>query len=164
MTLRKSLVLGDDGLPQQLQPGDTISAPTNTPSIRAVANADTAQMVFGMAVYASGADAAKRAQANAKATAGVIALVYDATIAAGATGQIADNGVMVGTTAQWDAVVAGQSGGLTFNSLYFLDIANPGKLTTAPPTTAGSGQCNALVGRAMSTTELALNIRDPILL
>ena len=77
---------------------------------------------------------------------------------------MADNGVLVGTTAQWDAVVTGQTGGLTFNSLYFLDPTSPGKLTTTPPTTAGSGQCNVLVGRAMSTTELALNIRDPILL
>ncbi len=164
MTIRKPVVLGDDGEFQQLQPGDAISSPTNTPSIRPVANGGTAALPFGAPVYASAADTVKPAQANAKATAAVIGLVYDATIAAGANGNIAETGTMVGTAAQWDAVVTGQAGALTFNSLYFLDTANPGKLTTTVPSGAGSGVCNALVGRALSSTELVLIMRDPILL
>lgn len=162
MTTRIVLVLGDDGLPQRLQPADTISVATTLMLVRAVTNADTASLPFGTPVYASAADAVKRGQANAKATSGLAGLVYDSTIAASAIGNIGTAGVMVGTTAQWDAVVTGQTGGLTFNSLYFLDPTNVGKLTTTPPTTAG--QVNVFVGRAISTTELEVAIAQPILL
>ncbi len=164
MTLRVVLVLGSDGLPQQLQSGDTISAPTSLPSVRAVTNADSVSLPFGTPVYASAADAVKRGQANAKATAKLVGLVFDATIAAAAVGNIGTSGVMVGTPAQWDAVVTGETGGLTFNASYFLDPANVGKLTTTAPTTAGSGQCNTFVGTALSTTEIEVAIAQPILL
>lgn len=162
MALRQPLVLGADGLPQQLQSGDTIAAPTSTPSLRSVTNAETsASIVFGMAVYASGADAVKRGQANAKSTAKIAGLVYDGSIAAGATGTIAQSGIMVGTTAQWDAV-AGTTGGLAFGAYYFLDPATAGKITATPPTT--TGQVNVLIGIALSATELELDICPPILL
>ena len=162
MTVRSPLVLGPDGLAQQLQSGDSISSPTNTPSIRSVSNGDSVALVFGAPVYASAADTVKRAQANAKSTSKVTGLVYDPTVAASANGNIAQSGVMVGTTAQWDAVVTGENGGLSFNGTYFLDPANVGKLTTAPPTTAG--QCNVVIGTAISPTELELQIAQPILL
>ena len=163
MTIRQPLVLGADGLPQQLQPNDSLSAPVDTPSIRSVANGEaSASIVFGMPVYSSAADTVKRAQANAKATSKVTGLVYDPTIASGANGNIAQSGILIGTAAQWDAVVTGQTGGLTFNSTYFLDPATPGKLTTTPPTTAG--QCNVVIGTAISPTELELQIAQPILL
>ena len=163
MTIRLPLVLGADGLPQQLQSGDAISAPMDTPSIRSVANGESsAAITFGMPVYSSAADTVKRAQANAKATSKVTGLVYDATIASSANGNIAQSGILIGTAAQWDAVVTGQTGGLTFNSTYFLDPANVGKLTTTPPGTAG--QCNVVIGTAISPTELELQIAQPILL
>lgn len=162
MVLRKPLVLGDDGLPQALQSGDTISAPTNAPSLRTTTNGEaTAAMPFGTPVYASAGNAVKRGQANAKATAKIIGLVYDATIAAGASGSINQNGIMTGTTAQWDAV-AGTSGGLAVGAYYFLDATNPGKLTAAPPTTAG--QVNVCIGSALSSTELEVDVELPILL
>jgi hypothetical protein len=161
MATRLPLVIGTDGLPQQLQSGDTLSAPINTPMVRSVTNADSVSLPFGTPVYISAADSVKRAQANAKNTSGVGGLVFDSTIAAAAAGQIANAGILVGTTAQWDAVT-GQTGGLTFNSLYFLDPANNGKITTSVPTTVG--QCVALVGRALSATEMELMIDKPILL
>lgn len=162
MATRLPLVLGADGLPQQLQSGDSISAPMNTPSLRAVSNAESATTItFGMPVYASGADAVKRAQANAKSTAKVAGLVYDNSIAAGASGNIAQSGVMVGTTTQWDAV-AGTTGGLAFGTYYFLDPSTAGKITATPPTT--TGQVNVLIGIALSTTELELELAPPILL
>ena len=165
MTIRSPLVLGNDGLPQQLQSGDSIAAPINTPSIRAVANGEaSASLAFGMPVYASAADTVKRAQANAKSTGTVIGLVFDSSIASAANGNIAESGVLIGTVAQWDAAVTGETGGLTFNALYFLDSANVGKLTTTVPSGAGTGVVNTKVGRAISTTELELDIRDPILL
>jgi hypothetical protein len=117
-----------------------------------------------MPVYNSAADTVKRAQANAKSTGAVVGLVYDASIASAANGNIAQSGVLVGTTAQWDAVVTGETGGLIFNAIYFLDSANVGKITTTVPTGAGTGVVNTKVGRAISTTELELDIRDPLLL
>lgn len=103
----------------------------------------------------------KRARANAKATAKVVGLVYDATIAAGASGSIAQGGILVGTTAQWDAV-AGTTGGLAVGAYYFLDPATDGKITATPPTTAG--QVNVCIGSALSSTELEVDVELPILL
>lgn len=162
MALRKPLVLADDGLVTQLQPGDTISAPTNAPSLRTVTNGETTAAVpFGTPVYASSGTAVKRGQANAKATSKLTGLVYDASIAAGAVGSVAQGGILTGTTAQWDAV-AGTTGGLAVGAYYFLDATNPGKLTPTPPATAG--QVNVCVGSGLSSTEMEVDIELPILL
>jgi hypothetical protein len=162
MVLRKPLVVGDDGLPQQLQSGDTISVPTSAPSLRAAANGENATALpFGTPVYASSGTAVKRGQANAKATSKLVGLVYDPSIAAGANGSVAQGGILTGTASQWDAV-AGTTGGLAFGVYYFLDAANPGKLTATPPATAG--QVNVCIGSALSATELEVDIELPILL
>ena len=162
MTIRLPLVLGADGLPQQLQSGDSISSPTNAPSIRSVTNGKSSTTItIGMAVYASAADTVKRGQANAKSTSGIVGLVYDTSIAAAAAGNVAESGVLIATTTQWDAV-AGTTGGLVFNNLYFLDPATAGKITATVPATVG--QSLTLIGRALSTTELLILIGQPILL
>lgn len=162
MAQKLPLVVGSDGLPQQLQTGDTLNVPTTTTQLRSLTNGESATaIVIGAPVYASAADTVKRGQANAKSTSGIIGLGYDTSIAAAATGSIIVDGVLVATTTQWDAV-AGTTGGLTFNTLYFLDPANPGKITSTVPTTVG--QTVTVVGRAISTTELELLLRDPILL
>lgn len=162
MAIRLPVVIGADGLQQQLQSGDTISAANNTPSVRSVTNGESsAAITIGMPVYASAADTVKRAQANAKSTSKLAGVVYDVSIAAAGVGNIAQSGIIVATTAQWDAV-AGTTGGLLFNTLYFLDPVTPGKMTATPPTTVG--QCNAIVGMAISSTELELQISQPILL
>jgi len=162
MVQRKPLVIGDDGLPQQLQSGDSISAPTNAPSLRSAQNGETATALpFGTPVYSSSGTAVKRGQANAKATSKLIGLVYDASVAAGANGSVAQGGILTGTTAQWDAV-AGTTGGLAFGTYYFLDPTNPGKLTATAPATVG--QVNVCVGSALSATEMEVDIELPILL
>lgn len=162
MTTRSPLVVGSDGLPQQLQSGDNLNVPVTTTQIRSITNGEgAAAIVIGAPVYASAADTGKRAQANAKSTAQLAGLGYDTTIAAAGVGNIIQSGVLVATTAQWDAV-AGTTGGLAFGTKYFLDPSNPGKITSSVPTTVG--QCVALVGVALSTTELELLLRDPILL
>jgi hypothetical protein len=162
MATRLPLVLGSDGLPQQLQSGDQISAPTTAPSLRSVTNGEgAAAIVIGAPVYAFAADQVKRGQANAKTTSKIVGVGYDASIAAAAVGTIATAGVVVATTTQWDAV-AGTTGGLAFGTLYFLDPANPGKITSTVPTTVG--QCVELIGIALSTTELDLQIAQPVLL
>lgn len=162
MALRSPLVLGTDGLIQQLQAGDSLNAAVTTSQARTITNGEaSAAIVIGAPVYMSAADTAKRGQANAKSTSKVIGLGLDATIAAAATGNIQVGGVMVATTAQWDAV-ASTSGGLTFNSDYFLDPTTAGKITATAPSTVG--QCNTRIGTALSATELKLALAEPILL
>ncbi|WP_242095412.1 hypothetical protein [Sphingomonas sp. CROZ-RG-20F-R02-07] len=162
MGLKTPLVMGADGLPQQLQAGDTITAAASTYTSRVVTNGEgSAAVVIGAPVYASAADTVKRAQANAKATCRVAGLGLDPSIAASAAGNMITGGVLVATTAQWDAV-AGTTGGLTFGTYYFVDPANPGKLTATPPTTVG--QVVTMIGLAISATELELDIQPPILL
>lgn len=57
------------------------------------------------------------------------------------------------TTAQWDALVTGQSGGLT-RGPYYLSAAAAGKLVVAQP--AGGGDVVVLVGYAISPTQMVL--------
>ena len=162
MTTRVPLVMGSDGLPQQLQSGDNISVAASTYTSRSLTNAESsAAIVIGAPVYASAADAMKRAQANAKSTCKVAGLGLDASTAAAGVGNIITGGILVATTTQWDAV-AGTTGGLTFGTYYFVDPTTAGKITSTVPTTVG--QCVTLVGLAISTTELELDIQPPVLL
>jgi len=143
--------------------GGGTSPLTNTPTIRRVTNGEAfAELIFGTPVYASAADTVMRAQADSFTTARLCGLCWDAAIAAGAEGNIATSGVLVGIAAQWDAVVTGASGGLAFGAMYCLDPANPGMLTSTPPT--ADGQVIAWVGTALSPTELELSISLPIAL
>jgi hypothetical protein len=161
MATRKPLVLGDDGLIQQLQAGDDIGVVVpDDLSVRTQINGESsASLVICTPVYNNAAGSVKKAKADAKATAAVVGLVYATSIAAAASGHIITSGVLGATTAQWDAVTGG-SGGLVFNTLYFLDATTAGMLTSTVP---ASG-CNVLVGRALSATELELNIQQPVLL
>jgi hypothetical protein len=162
MAVKTPLVIGSDGLLQQLQAADSISVAASQYSSRSVTNGEgAAAIVIGAPVYASAADTVKKAKADAKATSKLVGLGLDASIAAGGTGNIITGGIMVATTTQWDAV-AGTTGGLAFNTDYFLDPATAGKITSTPPTTVG--QCLVRVGTAISTTELELKLEQPILL
>ena len=162
MALKSPLVIGSDGLPQQLQAGDSLSTAATTYTSRAVTNGEaSAALVIGAPVYASAADTVKRAQSNAKATTKLVGLGLDATVAAAGVGNIVTSGILVATTAQWDAVT-GQTGGLTFGSYYFVDPATAGKLTLTVPSAVG--QCIAIVGIALSTTALELELSTPTLL
>jgi hypothetical protein len=161
MANRIPLVLVN-GQVQQLQSGDAISVPSATYDGRTATNAESsAALTAGMPVYISGNSAVKRAQANAAGTAGVAGIWLDPSTAAAASGNYAAGGVAVCTTAQWDAVT-GATGGLTAGSLYFLDAATAGKLTTTAPSTAA--QLVTLVGRALSTTDMEMLLELPILL
>lgn len=157
MATKKPLVMGSDGRPQQLQSGDTIANAADTGQVNQTA---AAALVAGNAVYTSGADAVNKAQANASGTKDVLGLAT-AAISSSASGTIQTNGIVALTTTQWDAV-AGTTGGLAPNAIYFLDPATAGKITATPPTTAGQYVCE--VGRALSTTEFLIDIRSPILL
>lgn len=147
------------GVVQQLQSGDTLD-------IRAEAfnltNGEATPVVIGAPVYMFGAASFKKAQANAAGTAKVVGLVAASpSIANGVSGSVVLDGTVSLTTAQWDAITGG-SGGLVFDTKYYLDPATAGKLTSTAPTTVG--QLVVEVGIAMSTVDLKLNIQSGILL
>ena len=142
---------------QQLQSGDSIA----NVEIPQFTNANAVAIVIGTPVYSSANDNVDKAQANALATTDVIGLVADTSIAAGATGGIQLEGILTATTGQWDAV-AGTTGGLTKNTIYYLSASTAGQLTATSPSTAG--QYSASVGIAVSTTEMKIDVRPRILL
>jgi hypothetical protein len=147
---------------QQLQSGDSITTASAQYSSDTLTNGETsAALVIGTPVYMSAANTAKKAEANAAATAGVIGLWLDPSTAASDPGQCVLSGRIVATTTQWDAV-AGTTGGLLADTVYYLDPATPGNLTATAPTTVG--QLVVKIGRAVSTTDLEVDIEMPILL
>jgi hypothetical protein len=161
MPLRKPLVV-NAGKIQQLQPGDTLDAPQSGGDDTVLTNANAAAVVVCAPVYVSANDSFDKAQANAPATTDVFGLVSQSpSVAAGATGPVRSGGVLAATTAQWDAV-AGTTGGMARGTYYYLDPATAGKLTATAPSTAG--QFVVEVGLALSTTELLIRPRPPILL
>lgn len=127
-----------------------------------VQNETGGALVIGTPVYATGvANEVAKAQANALATAKVLGLVADVSIADSAAGNVLTDGRLSATTGQWDAVT-GQVGGLTPGARYYLGAAAPGMLTTTPPAT--DGQVVAPVGTAKSTTELEVSVGTRIVL
>jgi len=161
MAVKKPLVLGANGKPQQIQSGDTINVPSAQTNVVQAQNAEAGAIVIGAPVYMFAAGQVKKGQANAAGTANLLGLVYDVSISNGATGGIATDGVLTATTTQWDAV-AGTTGGLTFGTTYFLDPTTSGKITSTPPTTVG--QLVVAIGVALSTTDLLIDIETEILL
>lgn len=156
MAVKKPLVVGSDGRPQQLQSGDSIGS-IETGQITLTADA---ALIAGAAVYASAADHVNKARANASGTSRCLGLAA-AAISNGATGTIQVNGIVTLSTAEWDAL-AGTTGGLTYDSTYYLSPSTAGLLTATCPTTVG--QLVVIVGVALSTTELNVKISEPILL
>lgn len=156
MAVKKPLVMGSDGRPQQLQSGDSITA-IETGQLSLVADS---ALVPGNAIYSSAAGHVDLAKADATGTSKVRGLSLE-TISSTASGQIQTNGVVTLTTGEWDTV-AGTTGGLTYNTTYFLSPGTAGLLTATCPTTVG--QLVIIVGVALSTTELDLKPTEPILL
>lgn len=161
MALRKPLVIVA-GQIQQLQAGDTLNASVTESEVISVTNGSggALALVIGTPVYISGDDTVKKANAAALATANVIGLVADVSIADGDGGTVIVEGVLTATTAQWDAVTGG-TGGLVAGTLYYLD-ATAGLLTATPLTTVG--QYIAPIGVALSTVALKLDVEPTILL
>lgn len=157
MTVQLPVII-EDGLLQRLPSGDTI---TGGVELASVTNGNASSIVIGTPVYVSAADTVDKAQADSTSTSDVLGLVYDTSITASATGNVLCDGILEATTGQWDAVTGG-AGGLTAGSKYYLDPSTAGMLTTTAPTTAG--QVVAVVGVAISTTQLKINIEKTVLL
>lgn len=156
MAVKKPLVLGADGRPQQLQSGDTISG-TDTSVITATFSTTA---IIGAPQYVSGAGAVTNAQANGSPQTFMVGLAVAATSSA-TPGDVQFSGKMTLTTGQWDAV-AGTTGGLTAGTTYYLSPTTAGRLTATCPTTVG--QYVVIVGKAISATELQIKVSEPVLL
>ena len=130
-------------------------------NMQVLTNVNVGAIVIGAPVYSPSAGNFDKARANAISTSDTVGLVADTSVGASAAGNVQVNGIVTATTTQWDAVTGG-SGGLTAGSVYYLDPATAGKLTTTAPTTVG--QTVVRIGVALSTTQLELGIEQPILL
>lgn len=148
MAIRKALVLVSGEI-QQLQSGDTLGGPVAEVGLVSLTNSDAASTAIGEAMYIFGADAVKKAKADAAGTAQV-ACFATAVITSTGTGNFQFDGVLAGLT------------GLTAGSVYYLSAATAGAITTTAPST--TGQYVTRVGTALSTTELDINIQRFILL
>lgn len=139
-----------NGLKQQLPSGYTLDATITGGEGAILTNDEAGSIVIGTPVYMDAASGVKKAKANALATSKVVGLVKDTTIATTAQGVIHTDGIMSATTGQWDAV-CGTTGGLTFGTLYFLDPATAGLMTTTAPSTVGQYVRPVMIG--ISATE-----------
>lgn len=156
MAVKKPLVI-TAGQVQQLQAGDTLEHP----GLYNRTNNNASPITICQAVYVDGAGTVDLAQADALSTSEVLGLVYDASIAAAASGGILTDGKLTATTGQWDAVT-GDVGGLTAGDRYYLDETTAGNITSTAPT--ADGDVVAPIGTALSTTEMEINIEHTILL
>lgn len=153
MAQRKPLVL-NSGEIQQLQAGDSIQQEED---LNLTADA---VLIAGNVVYASAADHVTLAKADAAGTSKVLGMT-NAAIASGAVGPVQTGGVITLTTTQWDAAF-GTTGGLTFNTKYYLSDATAGLGTVTAPSTVGHYVVE--LGVAISTTEFQLAPKMRILL
>jgi hypothetical protein len=131
-------------------------------SPNAYTNTDSIPLLVGTPVYASGSSNIARAQANAIGTAIVIGLVaISPSIGVGLAGPLQGSGVFTMPTAAWDAI-CGTSGGLTYNTVYYLSPTTAGFFTSTAPTTVGQFVVPVLVG--LSPTQAQITLIPPIAL
>jgi hypothetical protein len=128
-------------------------------SVIAQTNDNASPIVIGQPVYTDVNDHVDLAKADNQATVQILGLVADVSIASGVPGNIQTDGILVATTAQWDAVT-GDTGGLDWTQVYYLDPTTPGRLTQTPPSVAG--KFVVPVGKAISATELNIKTGVPI--
>lgn len=137
----------------------TTNSPASSSSLPSVSliNSSGGTVLVGAAVYSSAAGSFNSGSAGSFAAASIIGLIMQTTLV-GVSGLIQTNSVYTTDTASWDAI-AGTAGGLAFGQYYWLSTT-PGHITSSPPT--GSGQFVALIGFALSATQMRLMIQPPI--
>ncbi len=77
-----------------------------------------------------------------------------------AQGVVQTDGILTASVSEWDAIIEGGSPtGLTPGAIYYLSKTDAGKIVSVAPTSPG---VVGRVGRALSTTDLDINIDYPI--
>ena len=127
-----------------------------------VTNNTGGALVIGTPVYKTAiADEVAKADADGLATANVLGLVADVSIADAASGVVQTDGRLSATTTQWDAVT-GETGGLTPGARYYLSAGTAGMLTQTAPSV--DGNVIAPLIRAKSTSEAEISIQRIVVL
>ena len=156
MSVKKPLVISN-GRIEQLQAGDRIDM-GNTVSKNSI-NAGT--VVVGQPMYVVGADA-NVAHGGAITKIKVAGLVME-DAAPQTQVSIMAVGIMTATAAQWEAVTGNPAGLVTGKSYYLVaDAPFPGKLQEMAP--SEDGQFVVHVGIALSSTQMKIQIEQPVLL
>lgn len=123
-------------------------------------NENEGSLVKGNLVYSSSLNNVDKAQANSINTSKVLGMITNNTVASSATAIIQNTSVFTfDNTTQVDAI-SNTTGGFTFDTYYYLDPNNAGKLTSVIPTDYPN--CLVRIGLALSTTSIKLDIQDPI--
>lgn len=156
MAARKPLVLSGSGDIQEIQSGDVLDAPVLEVDVYPATNNNVGTISKGQPVYVDGSGSVDLARANALSTSRVVGLVRDASIASAASGDIQTDGIL--EVADWTTVTG--SAALTPGSVYYLDQAAEGQLTTSAPT--GNPNTVTRVGIAVTTTGLEITIMRAI--
>jgi hypothetical protein len=131
-------------------------------SPNAYTNISSAAALVGQPVYAAGVSSFSLAQANALGTSIVIGLVaMSPSLAVGQAGPLQGDDVITLTTAQWDAI-AGTTGGLAYDAVYYLSATTAGAYTATAPTTIGQFVCPLLIG--LSPTQARITLIPPVAL
>jgi hypothetical protein len=133
------------------------AADTSAAAISTTLTAGEALSKFN-AVYVYSAGTVKKSQANAAGTFRAIGFT-SAAIGNGSTGSVIYDGILTGTTGEWDAVT-GQTGGLTTGAVYYVSNSVAGQITATIPTSGWVVR----MGTALSTTTLLLTQGEPIAL
>lgn len=131
-----------------------VTGGTSTPdklNVSSFQNGEASSIAICRLVYSSGDGIVKLANGNSETTCDAVGFVAQTSIAASASGNIANSGFMEATTNQWDTVT-GQSGGLTPGARYYMSVSNAGSITSTVPASGFVKQ----VGIAMSATTLSI--------
>jgi hypothetical protein len=122
-------------------------------------NFSSSDYFLGQPVYAVASNGVALSVATDSAKVNPVGLVSSDIIeSGGGSGNIQTQGILTGTFSQWQ-YATGMSGGLLPGSTYYLSNTL-GKLTPYAPLEDGS--YIVAVGKALSTTELSINIGNPI--
>lgn len=157
MAVRKPLVLGDTKQIEQLQPGDTIAGAGGN----VVQSMDAAQALTKlMAVQIFGPDEVDRVRADTDPPIPCVGLIL-ADVLVNDPVDVQFAGIVTGTAAEWEAV-GGGVGGLTAGTFYYLSDTNDGGITPVAPSTAG--HFVQVIGFALNSTDMMLQIGEPVLL
>ncbi len=156
MSFKRPLALYG-GKTKELMPGDQIQYEVDSYSL----TNKEASTIPKLALVKPGTGNLECLLANADSSANGYAIGFATeAIAADAQGVIQTDGILTATVSEWDAMVEGGSPtGLTPGAIYYLSKAEAGKIASVPPTAPG---VVARVGRALSTTDLDINLDYPI--
>mgnify|MGYP006283583929 CR=1 FL=1 len=152
MATKKPLVI-TNGQIERLQSGDRIDLGNSSNRQN-----DSGNTINKCApVYVTGNNA-NLAQADSQSTVRVAGLAEADTANGNVVTVITDN-IFEATTGEWDTVT-GETGGLTPGADYWLSATTAGQLTQNAPD--ADGEFVQKVGHALSTTELDIEIGQPV--